>query len=215
MPNTRYDGKWQEGWHLCLTLTTIAIIASFSIWAMEPNVAGIRGVAIFSARLGLVLFCLAFVAQAAHTLLPSSGTQWLERNRRYIGVTFAAVHTVHLCAVIIFAIEAPALFETAKPPFIFSVLGALGYLVMYSMAATSIGRADRWLSKPAWRYMHKTGSYYIWAMFLSAFAIYTLHRSTVELHVALCAGLLIAVIGLRGIARIKQWQLDAQRTPFR
>jgi len=121
-------------------------------------------------------------------------------------------HTVHLSAVIAFAIAAPALFDTAKPPFAFSILGAIGYLFMYAMLATSFDRTAAWLGKRPWQVLHRVGSYYLWSMFLSAFTIYTLHRPTVELHVILCVSLLLIAYALRVAVRVKRSQLKVQST---
>lgn len=211
MTTPSYYGKWQEGWYLCASLTTMVLVVALIILGTQPDVAGVRGVAVFTARCALVLFCTAFAASALQTLWPAPRTHWLKRNRRYLGVAFAAAHTVHLAAVVVFAIEAPALFDTAKPPFAFSILGAIGYLFMYAMVATSFDRTAAWLGTSAWQWLHRLGSYYLWSMFISAFTIYTLHRPTVELHVILCVGLLLIALGLRSVAAwIKRSKIKVQ-----
>lgn len=211
MTTPSYYGKWQEGWYLCASLTTVVLAVALAIGVAQPDVVGVRAVAVFSARFALVLFCTAFAASALHTLWPAPRTHWLKRNRRYLGVAFAAAHTVHMAAVIAFAIAAPALFDTAKPPFAFSILGAIGYLFMYAMVATSFDRTAAWLGKSAWKWLHRSGSYYLWSMFISAFTIYTLHRPTVELHVVLCVSLLVIAISLRSVAAwIRRSQLKVQ-----
>lgn len=211
MTTPSYYGKWQEGWFLCASLTAVVLVAALAIWGAQPDVVGVRAVAIFSARYALALFCTAFAASALEAIWPTPLTHWLKRNRRYLGVAFAIAHTVHLSAVVAFAIEAPALFDTAKPPFAFSVLGAIGYLFMYAMVATSFDRTAAWLGKSAWKWLHWVGSYYLWSMFISAFTIYTLHRPTVELHVVLCVTLLVIAISLRSVAAwMKRSQLKVQ-----
>lgn len=215
MTTPSYYGKWQEGWYLCASLTAVVLVVALAIWVAEPDVTGVRGVAIFSARYALVLFCMAFAASAVQTLWPAPRTHWLKRNRRYLGVAFALAHTVHLAAVVAFAVAAPALFDTAKPSLTFSILGAIGYLFMYAMVATSFDQAVTWMGRPAWQLLHRLGSYYVWSMFISAFVIYTLHRPTVELHVVLCVSLLLTVIGLRSVAWIRRSQLKLQSTAAR
>ncbi|WP_248796902.1 hypothetical protein [Pseudomonas sp. MWU13-2105] len=210
MTTPSYYGKWQEGWRLCASLTTAIVAVALTIWVAQPDVAGVRNISVFSARCALVLFCTAFAASALQALWPAPLTHWLKRNRRYLAVAFAMAHTVHLSAVIAFAIAAPALFDTAKPPFAFSILGAIGYLFMYAMVATSFDRTAAWLGSSLWQWLHRLGSYYLWSMFLSAFTIYTLHRPTVELHVILCVGLLLTVYGLRVAAWVKRSPLKVQ-----
>ncbi|MQA53084.1 hypothetical protein [Pseudomonas piscis] len=212
MTTSSYYGKWHEGWYLCASLTTVVVVAALAILAIQPDITGIRNVAVFSARCALFLFCTAFASGALHALWPAPLTHWLKRNRRHLGVAFATAHTVHLSAVIAFAIEAPTLFDTAKPPFIFSILGAIGYLFMYAMVATSFDYTAILLGRKLWQLLHWIGSYYLWSMFISAFTIYTLHRPTIELHVILCVGLLLIAYGLRIAVRIKRSQFKVQGT---
>ena len=53
----------------------------------------------FTARTSLLLFCLAFSAAALARLWPNAWTRWQRRNRRYLGVTFAASHGIHAVAI--------------------------------------------------------------------------------------------------------------------
>jgi ABC-type multidrug transport system fused ATPase/permease subunit len=54
------------------------------------EVDGVRMVIRFTARTSLLFFCLAFGAAALARIWPNAWTQWQRRNRRYLGVTFAA-----------------------------------------------------------------------------------------------------------------------------
>lgn len=207
--------RWLQGWPLCVSLGAAVLIVAALLVAVQPDVTGARNVAIFSARAALVLFCLAFAASSAQTFFPSPVTRWLLQNRRYLGGAFAIAHTVHLCAVVCFAIAAPPLFETAQPPVFFSVLGAIGYLFMYAMVVTSFDPPRRWLSGAAWERLHTVGSYYLWSMFISAFSIYTMHRPTVELHVVLCMGGLMSVMALRVNNGLKRSVLKVLRATAR
>ena len=101
--------NWFEGWRLfgLLTLTLVGL----SIWiaAMRQfEVEGVRMVIRFTARTSLLLFCLAFSAAALVRLWPNAWTHWQRRNRRYLGVTFAASHAVHAVAITAFTMALPA-----------------------------------------------------------------------------------------------------------
>ena len=106
-----HDGlqNWFDGWRLfaLLSLTLLAL----SIWIAgmrQFEVDGVRMVIRFTARTSLLFFCLAFSAAALARLWPNAGTRWLRRNRRYLGVTFAASHAIHLFAIACFAVMDPA-----------------------------------------------------------------------------------------------------------
>src|SRR5471032_761018 len=108
MPSDRQN--WFQGWRLfaMLTLTLIAL----SIWIAgmrQFEVEGIRMVIRFTARTSLLLFCLAFGAGALARLWPNAWTRWQRRNRRQLGVSFAASHFIHAIAIVLFAAMSPPL----------------------------------------------------------------------------------------------------------
>ena len=91
-----------------LTLTLIAPV----MWIAgmrQFEVEGVRMVIRFTARTSLLLFCLAFGAGALARLWPNAWTRWQRRNRRTLGVTFAASHGMHAIAIACFAAMAPPL----------------------------------------------------------------------------------------------------------
>ena len=92
--------NWFDGWRLfaLLSLTLLAL----SIWIAGMRgfeVEGVRMVIRFTARTSLVLFCLAFAGAALARMWPNAWTRWLRRNRRYLGVSFAASHAIHAVAI--------------------------------------------------------------------------------------------------------------------
>src|SRR3979411_166262 len=115
MPSHRKN--WFEGWRLFAVLTLGLIVLSIWIASMRQfEVDGVRMVIRFTARTSLLLFCLAFSAAALARLWPNAWTRWLRRNRRYLGVTFAASHGLHAIAIGCFAAMAPAAFPAATAP---------------------------------------------------------------------------------------------------
>src|SRR6201999_4612294 len=90
-----------------------------SVWIAgmrQFEVDGVRAVIRFTARSSLMLFCLAFSAGALARLWPNAWTRWQRRNRRYLGVSFAASHAIHAVAIIAFAKMDPAGFVEATSP---------------------------------------------------------------------------------------------------
>src|SRR4030095_10464195 len=106
---TAYRQTWFEGWRLFavlgLALTALCIwIAGMRGFEVE----GVRMVIRFTARTSLFFFCLAFSAAALARLWPNAWTRWQRRNRRYLGVTFAASHGFHARAIASFCRRGPA-----------------------------------------------------------------------------------------------------------
>src|SRR5580704_9556509 len=98
------QGNWFEGWRLFALLTLILTALCAGIAGMRGfEVEGVRMVVRFTARTSLLFFCLAFGAAALARLWPNGWTRWLRRNRRYLGVTFAASHGLHAIAIVLFA----------------------------------------------------------------------------------------------------------------
>src|SRR5580700_1725543 len=97
----RRQQYWFEGWRLFAVLAVT--LAGLSIWIAgmrQFEVEGVRMVIRFTARTSLLLFCLAFGAAALARLWPNAWTRWQRRNRRYLGVTFAASHAIHAIAIV-------------------------------------------------------------------------------------------------------------------
>jgi methionine sulfoxide reductase heme-binding subunit len=167
MPSHRQN--WFEGWRLFAVLTLVLIVLSIWIASMRQfEVDGVRMVIRFTARTSLLFFCLAFSAAALARLWPNMWTRWQRRNRRYLGVTFAASHGIHAVAIACFAIMDPAGYmgATSAASYIF---GGIGYAFIIAMAATSFDRAAEAIGPRAWRMLHLTGGYYLWFQFMVSF----------------------------------------------
>src|ERR1700683_5113095 len=139
MPPLRQN--WFDGWQLFAALTLILIALSVWIAGMRQfEVDGVRMVIRFTARTSLVLFCLAFGAAALARLWPNAWTRWQRRNRRYLGVSFAASHGIHAIAIACFAAMSPPLFAAATGIASY-VFGGIGYAFIIAMTATSFDRS--------------------------------------------------------------------------
>jgi methionine sulfoxide reductase heme-binding subunit len=171
MQSTRQDWfqDWFDGWRLfgVLTLTLIALC----IWIAgmrQFEADGVRMVIRFTARTSLLLFCLAFSAAALARLYPSGGTRWLRRNRRALGVSFAASHGLHAIAIGAFAAMDPTGFAAATNLASY-VFGGIGYGFIIAMTATSFDRTAAAIGPRAFRALHLVGGYYLWLQFMVSF----------------------------------------------
>lgn len=171
MPANRQDGlqNWFDGWRLfaLLALTLLAL----SIWIAgmrQFEVDGVRMVIRFTARTSLLFFCLAFSAAALALLWPNAWTRWLRRNRRYLGVTFAASHVIHAVAIACFAVMDPAGYAAATSIASY-IFGGIGYAVLTAMTATSFDRTAAAIGAHAWRRLYLIGGYYLLFQFMVSF----------------------------------------------
>jgi len=160
---------WFEGWRLFGALTLVLIALSVWIAGMRQfEVEGVRMVIRFTARTSLLFFCLAFSAAALVRLWPNAFTRWQRRNRRQLGVTFAASHALHAAAIIAFARMDPVGFAGATNLASY-VFGGIGYALIILMTATSFDRTAAALGPRAWRTLHLVGGYYLLLQFTVSF----------------------------------------------
>jgi DMSO/TMAO reductase YedYZ heme-binding membrane subunit len=161
--------SWFEGWRLLAMLTLSLIALSLWIASMRQfEVEGVRMVIRFTARSSLLLFCLAFSAAALARLWPNAWTRWQRRNRRYLGLSFAASHAIHAMAIVVFARMDPAGFTEATSPASY-IFGGIGYAMIIAMSATSFDRAAALIGPRVWRALHLVGGYYLWFQFMVSF----------------------------------------------
>lgn len=189
-----------EGWSI-VGAVTIALTLLVSIEAMTTTapVDGIRGIIRATARSSFALFALAFTASAAAYFWPSALTRWQLRNRRYLGVSFAVSHTVHLFAIFALGHIAPAELA-AEANAITWIFGGLAYVFIALMTATSFDSTARLISPRAWSTLHTVGSYYIWLIFANSY----LSRAAIIPAYIPVAALVVFILCLRIAARISR-----------
>jgi methionine sulfoxide reductase heme-binding subunit len=157
-----------NGWRLTGVLSLL--LAAMSLYFLGVggwDADAIRLVIRATARTSLVLFVLAFTARAMVELLPSAATHWQRRNRRYLGVSFAVSHLIHLAAILSLAWLDKVLFWKLTNLGTIVLAGA-AYLFIAAMAVTSFDRTAAWLGPRKWRLLHLVGGWYIWISFAVA-----------------------------------------------
>ena len=153
-----------NGWRLTGLLSLLLVSMALAFLAVHPDVEGLRLVIRATARTSLVLFALAFSAAALARLAINDVTRWQRRNRRYLGVSFAVSHAIHLAALIALArIDAALFWSLTNPANI--VLAGTAYFFIAAMTATSFDRTAAWLGPRKWRLLHLVGGWYIWLSF--------------------------------------------------
>jgi methionine sulfoxide reductase heme-binding subunit len=161
--------NWFEGWRLFAVLSLTLLALSIWIAGMRGfEVGGVRMVIRFTARSSLLFFCLAFSAAALARLWPSGWTRWQRRNRRSLGVTFAASHGIHAVAIVAFAVMDPAGYAAATSIASY-IFGGIGYAFIIAMTATSFDRTAKALGARVWRRLHLIGGYYLLFQFTVSF----------------------------------------------
>jgi methionine sulfoxide reductase heme-binding subunit len=187
----------RHGWPLMgfislLILAAVAVVVAVTADPIEE----LRRVIRLTARTSIVLFLLAFTASAAWRFWPNAWTRWQRQNRRYLGVSFAFSHGVHLVAILTLWRTAPA--EMADVTAITWIFGGLAYVFIAAMTLTSFDRTTRMIGPRAWKILHTTGSYYIWLIFANSY----ISRAAMIPEYIPVALLVVAALALRIAARV-------------
>ena len=178
-----------EGWSIVgLSALTVGIMLAV-IWLLHGvDEQGMRMAIRATARTSCILFLSAFVASALRRLWPTTFTQWLLKNRRYLGVSMAVSHTYHAIA------WSGLWFATSGASPKFDPLGILGYVFLFAMTVTSFERSAAWIGQRAWKILHNAGMHYFWLAFTFEFSTKIFKSMLVYLPLTM---LLVAAIMIR------------------
>ena len=119
-------------------------------------------------------------------------------NRRYLGLSFAASHTIHAFTFLSLAGQSQLLAEQVLPQGMV-VLGGIGYFFIYALAATSSNKAQAILGMRWWTRLHVVGTHWLWLQFLISFIKHASDHPEDWIGVVL----VVAVMTLRIVARQK------------
>lgn len=120
---------------------------------------GFQLAARYTVRVSFPLFLLTYLARPLAHTWRHEGTLWLLKNRRYLGLSFAIAHSVHLAALSAFFIFIETWPDTAT-----MIGGGLAYVAMFAMALTSNNVSVKKLGAN-WHRLHLFGMHYLWLIF--------------------------------------------------
>jgi sulfoxide reductase heme-binding subunit YedZ len=196
-----------EKWTIVIG-TAAAVFAAVTVVVLQYGFSeeAMRTALRATARISVVLFALTFAASSLQVFIRHESVGWLLRNRRYLGLSFAVSHTVHLLVIVMLAFYFPHPFLDRLNG-ISLVGGGLAYGFILLLSITSFSGPRRWLGPQRWSLLHTTGSYYIWVIFAQSYVLRSLHHA-LDIPFAVA---LIAVVGVR-MARAVRFRARAGRT---
>jgi sulfoxide reductase heme-binding subunit YedZ len=172
-----------------------AVLAAIAI-TPDPGEAAARAVRL-TARTSVALFLAAFTAAALWRFWPNAWTRWQRQNRRYLGVSFAFSHAVHLAAIFSLQHIQPVEFAQSVTAITW-IGGGLAYVFIAAMTATSFDRTAQMIGPRAWKILHTVGSYYIWLIFANSY----IGRALAMPEYIPAAALVLLALGLRIADRV-------------
>lgn len=160
-----------NGWRL-FGLITLFISLSVTIQLIRidtGNPIHISGMIAHSVRLAVPWLFAAFAASSLVTLFPGSLSKWLLRNRRMIGLCFAAGMAWQLLFILwlvfgffdYYMAEAYSYYDLSEQ--------IPGYLILFAMTFTSFRFGRSLITPGQWQFLHRWGIYFIWAVVWSTY----------------------------------------------
>jgi hypothetical protein len=187
-----------QGWRIVGIASAALVTLQLLLLVLAgTDEAGLRAAVAISARVSFTLFLLPYLAAPLRRLWPTPATRWLLRNRRYLGVSFAVAHFLHLLDIVLLAELLGDSFEIDSATL---YGGGLAYALLAAMTATSFDRTARWLGPRRWKWLHRAGLHWLWFIFAQSYTA----RAVVEGGL-LWIALALAVWGALGV-RIAAWR---------
>ena len=202
-----------NGWplfYLIALLTLGGMIARMLIIGISSPEATVKLIRL-SVQFASPWIFIAFVTSALVTLFPGAISQWLLRNRRYTGLSFAAGFAWQAVFIAVLLHLYPAYYWDELHKTSDLVGRSLSYVLLLALAVTSFYPVRRKMSRAQWHWLHLIGIWYFWAAIWVSYAEQALSQNAKTIDgVFVLLGLLVLILRLaahfktRGIIAIRK-----------
>jgi hypothetical protein len=203
-------------WNLFWLITgPISIAMIFAMMGTDLSSGeGVSTMIRFSVRCAIPWLYLAFAASSILILFPGLLSRWLMRNRKLIGLCFAAAMAWQLFFIVWLTTVHRDYYVQEVYVLRDVIEGVLGYFFLIAMTLTSFKFGRKYLKPNQWKHLHKIGIYSLWIYAFSVYwwALYYYSYPVWIDYVYYWGGFL--AWGLRATAwRKKRRQLDKRKDP--
>ena len=166
--NELLKSKMINGWNLFWLITVpISLVMVLSMMRVDLSSAkGLRSMIQLSVRCAVPWLFPAFAASSLNVVFPGSFSRWLLRNRKYVGLCFAAAMGWQL--MFILCLVGMHTEYYVNNVFVLSdvVEGVVGYTFLIAMVLTSFKFGRSRLTSKQWKLLHTSGIYWLWTYIL-------------------------------------------------
>jgi DMSO/TMAO reductase YedYZ heme-binding membrane subunit len=201
-----------NGWplfYLIALLTLGGMVAGMLIIGISSPEATVKLIRL-SVQFASPWILIAFVTSALVTLFPGAISQWLLRNRRYTGLSFAAGFAWQAVFIAVLLYLYPAYYWDELHKTSDLVGRSLSYVLLLALTVTSFYPVRRKLSRAQWSWLHWVGIWYFWAAIWVSYTEQALSQNAKTIDVVFAVLGLLALI-LRLAANIKSRGVTADR----
>jgi hypothetical protein len=157
--------KMLNGWSLTW-LITVPISCAMLLTMNRADLSSAEAVSSMiqlSVRCSIPWLYLAFAASSLQVVFPSVFSRWLLRNRKFIGLSFAAAMTWQL-TFILWLVGIHTEYYVNDVYVLSDVVeGVVGYAFLIAMVLTSFRFGRSRLTLKQWKLLHTGGIYWLWA----------------------------------------------------
>jgi hypothetical protein len=203
---SRLEHRLYNGWPLfwlIAALTFGAIVVGLStrgIATPETTVSMIR----LSVQLASPWIFLAFIARPLGQLVPGVLADWMLRNRRYLGLSFAAGFAWQAVFIGVLLVLYGDYYWHNLHSDLDLLLRVLSYLLLLALTVTSFFPVRRVMRPDHWRYLQRVGVWYFWAAIWVTYAGQAASAGARVVDVAYAVlGLLALMLRLAGYRKVR------------
>jgi sulfoxide reductase heme-binding subunit YedZ len=176
-------------------LNSAAVVAYMPTQNLSEAV-GVSEMIQMSVRCSVPLLYLAFVASSTRVVFPSTFSVWLVRNRRYIGLSYAASMAWQLFFIFWMWLGHWD-YYTEKVYLLEDIINQVsGYSLLVAMTITSFLTVRRRMNRTHWRILHKVGIYFLWATVASTYYYELTYYGDIQTidYIYFAAGILVYLV---------------------
>lgn len=158
---------WNLFWLITGPISIAMVIAMMGVDLASAE--GISSMIQLSVRCAVPWLYLAFAASSIQVLFPGPFGRWILRNRKYLGLCFAAAMAWQLLFILWLVTVHTDYYVEEVYVMRDAIEGVVGYAFLIAMTLTSFRFGRKHLKPRQWRLLHLSGIYFLWAY---AFSVY-------------------------------------------
>jgi hypothetical protein len=206
-----------NGWKLFWLITApISLVMVLAMMRLDlSSVEAVSSMIQLSVRCAVPWLFVAFAASSLQVVFPGTFSRWLLRNRKIIGLCFAAAMAWQLFFILWMFVIHTEHYVTEVYVLSDLVEGVVGYAFLFAMVLTSFKFGRSRLTPQQWKILHTGGIYWLWFYAWSVywFSLFYYQSPAILLDYVYYWGGFLAW-GLRLCAwSKKRWRQSAVQTP--
>ena len=185
-----------NGWPLFFLIAAVtfaAMVTAYLVIGADSPEAAISLIRL-SVQFASPWVFLAFIARPMTQLFPGNLSKWLLRNRRYLGLSFAAGFGWQAVFIGVLLALHNAYYWEEMHNDIDLLLRMASYVFLVALTITSFYPVRRKMRPEHWRWLHLVGIWYFWAAIWASYAPMALSSNAKTVDVV------YAVVGLAALA---------------